>query len=182
MSFVTQDDVFSAVEPVMRGVFEEFAGGKPVTPKFPLIPTRRRVRKYGTDKPDLRNPIEMQDVSRAFPRLRLQGVRADPGRPCQEAGLGHSGPERRLARVLRPDEFLGARRGPAGSRLHLFAEGGVGGTGPVANNIGPERTEQMREQLGLKEGDAVFFVAGEPAKFWKFAGLGAHQGSARSST
>src|SRR6202011_5865981 len=66
MSFVTQDDVFNAVEPVMRGVFEEFAEGKPVTPKFPLIPYATALRKYGTDKPDLRNPIEMQNVSETF--------------------------------------------------------------------------------------------------------------------
>ncbi|HEY4370138.1 MAG TPA: aspartate--tRNA ligase, partial [Steroidobacteraceae bacterium] len=66
MSFVTQQDVFDAVEPVMRGVFEEFANGKPVTPKFPLIPYAEALRKYGTDKPDLRNPIEMQNVSEIF--------------------------------------------------------------------------------------------------------------------
>ena len=66
MSFVTQQDVFDAVEPVIRGVFEEFADGKPVTPKFPLIPYAEALRKYGTDKPDLRNPIVMQDVSEAF--------------------------------------------------------------------------------------------------------------------
>ena len=66
MSFVTQDDVFAAIEPVMRGVFEEFADGKPVTPKFPRIPFAEALRKYGTDKPDLRNPIEMQDVSEIF--------------------------------------------------------------------------------------------------------------------
>src|SRR3982074_677931 len=66
MSFVTQQDVFDAVEPVMRGVFEEFSGGKPVTPKFPLIPYAEAIAKYGTDKPDLRNPIEMQDVTEHF--------------------------------------------------------------------------------------------------------------------
>ena len=66
MSFVTQDDVFDAVEPVIRGVFEEFGDGKPVTPKFPLIPYAEAMRKYGTDKPDLRNPIVMQDVSEIF--------------------------------------------------------------------------------------------------------------------
>src|SRR4051812_1921494 len=66
MSFVTQDDVFGAVEPVMRGVFEEFADGKPVTQTFPLIPYAQALSKYGTDKPDLRNPIEMQDVSEIF--------------------------------------------------------------------------------------------------------------------
>ena len=66
MSFVTQDDVFAAVEPVIRGVFEEFSGGKPVTPKFPRIPYGEAIGKYGTDKPDLRNPIVMQDVSEIF--------------------------------------------------------------------------------------------------------------------
>ncbi len=66
MSFVTQQDVFDAVEPVIRGVFEEFANGKPVTLKFPLIPYADALRKYGSDKPDLRNPIVMQDVSEAF--------------------------------------------------------------------------------------------------------------------
>src|SRR3954451_217082 len=66
MSFVTQEDVFAAIEPVMRGTFEEFAGGKPVTQKFPLIPFREALRKYGTDKPDLRNPIEMQNVTEYF--------------------------------------------------------------------------------------------------------------------
>src|SRR5712671_1438823 len=66
MSFVTQQDVFDAVEPVMRGVFEEFAEGKPVTPKFPMIPYATAIKKYGTDKPDLRNPIEIVDVSDHF--------------------------------------------------------------------------------------------------------------------
>src|SRR5262249_2367902 len=66
MSFVTQDDVFAAVEPVMRGVFEEFGGGKPVTPKFPLIPYAEAMLKYGSDKPDLRTPLKMQDVSDSF--------------------------------------------------------------------------------------------------------------------
>jgi aspartyl-tRNA synthetase len=66
MSFVTQDDVFATVEPVLRGLFEEFSGGKPVTPKFPRIPYAEALLKYGTDKPDLRNPIEMADVSEHF--------------------------------------------------------------------------------------------------------------------
>src|SRR6195952_5160180 len=63
MSFVTQEDVFNAVEPVLRGVFEEFGGGKPVTPKFPMIAYADAIKAYGTDKPDLRNPIKMQNVS-----------------------------------------------------------------------------------------------------------------------
>ena len=66
MSFVTQDDVFNTVEPILRGLFEEFGGGKPVTQKFPRIPYAEAMRKYGTDKPDLRNPIEMEDVTEHF--------------------------------------------------------------------------------------------------------------------
>src|SRR5580765_2528727 len=68
MSFVTQEDVFNAVEPVLRGVFEEFGGGKLVTPKFPLIPYREAMLKYGTDKPDLRNPLIIADVTAEFAR------------------------------------------------------------------------------------------------------------------
>ena len=66
MSFVTQDDVFNTVEPILRGLFEEFGGGQPVTQKFPRIAYAEAMRKYGTDKPDLRNPIEMQDVTEYF--------------------------------------------------------------------------------------------------------------------
>src|SRR5260370_12434138 len=66
MSFVTQDDVFAAMEPVVTGVFEDFAKGKPVTKGWPRIPFAEALRKYGSDKPDLRNPIIMQDVSEHF--------------------------------------------------------------------------------------------------------------------
>jgi aspartyl-tRNA synthetase len=169
MSFVTQDDVFNAVEPVMRGVFEEFAGGKPVTPKFPLIPFATAMRKYGSDKPDLRNPIEMQDVSEHF---RGSGFKV-------------------FARMLEdPKNQVWAVPGPGGGsrafcdRINSWAQGegqpGLGyimwreggeGAGPLANNIGPERTAAIRAALGLKDGDAAFFVAGDPDKFWKFAGL-----------
>ena len=68
MSFVTQEDVFAAVEPVLRGVFEEFGGGKPVTQKFPLIPYAQAMLEYGVDKPDLRNPIKIADVTEVFER------------------------------------------------------------------------------------------------------------------
>src|SRR6476646_2939405 len=169
MSFVTQDDVFNAVEPVMRGVFEEFAGGKQVTQKFPLIPYKDAIGKYGTDKPDLRNPILMQDVSEHF---RGSGFKV-------------------FARMLEdPKNQVWAIPGPGGGsrafcdRMNSWAQGegqpGLGyimwreggeGAGPLANNIGPERTAAIRSQLGLKEGDAAFFVAGDPEKFWKFAGL-----------
>ena len=122
MSFVEQDDVFAAVEPVITGVFEEFAKGKPVTKGWPRIPFAEALRKYGSDKPDLRNPIDHAGCVRTLPRLRLQGVRADAGGP-EEPGLGDPGHGRRLARVLRPHEFVGARRRPARPRLHHVARG-----------------------------------------------------------
>jgi aspartyl-tRNA synthetase len=169
MSFVEQEDVFAAVEPVIRGVFEDFAEGKPVTQSFPRIPYAESMRKYGSDKPDLRNPLVMQDVSEHF---RGSGFKV-------------------FARMLEdPKNQVWAIPGPTGGsrafcdRMNAWAQGegqpGLGyimwreggeGAGPLANNIGPERTAAVREQLGLEEGDAAFFVAGDPEKFVKFAGL-----------
>lgn len=169
MSFVEQEDVFAAVEPVITGVFEEFAEGKPVTKSWPRIPFAEALRKYGSDKPDLRNPILMQDVSEHF---RGSGFKV-------------------FARMLEdPKNQVWAIPGPGGGsrafcdRMNSWAQGegqpGLGyimwreggeGAGPLANNIGPERTAAIRAQLGLKEGDAAFFVAGDPEKFWKFSGL-----------
>ena len=123
MSFVTQDDVFNTVEPILRGLFEEFGGGKPVTQKFPRIPYAEAMRKYGTDKPDLRNPIEMARRDRAFPRLGLQGVRRHDRDGREHAHLGDPGQGRRLTRLLRSDEWLGAGRGAAGARLYLLPRG-----------------------------------------------------------
>jgi aspartyl-tRNA synthetase len=171
MSFVTQEDVFGAIEPVMRGVFEEFADGRQVLPgAFPRIPYREAIRKYGSDKPDLRNPLIMQDVSEHF----------------RGGGFGV------FARILEePKAEIWAVPAPAGGsrafcdRLNDWAkgegqpglayifwrEGEEGGAGPVAKNLGPERTEALRQQMGLQAGDAVFFVAGQPDAFYKFAGL-----------
>ncbi|SCW92308.1 aspartate--tRNA ligase [Ancylobacter rudongensis] len=169
MSFVEQEDVFAAVEPVITGVFEEFADGKPVTKNWPRIPYATSMQKYGTDKPDLRNPIEMQDVSEHF---RGSGFKV-------------------FARMLEdPKNRVWAIPGTGGGsrafcdRMNSWAQGegqpGLGyimwregneGAGPLANNIGPERTEAVRAQLGLGAGDAAFFVAGNPEKFVRFAGL-----------
>ena len=173
MSFVTQEDIFASIEPVLHGVFEEFAEGKPVTPyPFPRIPYREAIAKYGTDKPDLRNPLVMQDVSEAF----------------RGGGFGV------FARMLEsPKGAIWAIPAPGGGsrafcdRMNAWAQGegqpGLGyifwreeggaeeAAGPIARNLGPERTAAIRAQLGLKVGDAVFFVGGEPATFHKFAGL-----------
>jgi aspartyl-tRNA synthetase len=172
MSFVTQDDVFAAVEPMLRGVFEEFADGKPVTQKFPRIPYNEAIARYGSDKPDLRNPIEMRDVSDIF---RGSGFKI-------------------FARILEthPKGAVWAIPAPGGGsrafcdRMNSWAQGegqpGLGyifwaldggtvvGRGPIANNLGAEKTEALRAKLSLKDSDAVFFVAGDPASFVKFAG------------
>ena len=176
MSFVTQQDVFDVIEPVMRGVFEEFGAGRRATPSpFPHIPYREAVRKYGSDKPDLRNPIEMQQVSDHFrgggfgvfarilenPKTEIWAIPAPGGGSrafCDRMNDWAKGEDQPgLAYIFwRPNEQGG---------------GEDGGAGPVAKNLGPERTEAIRAQLGLKAGDAVFFAAGEPDSFYKFAGL-----------
>ena len=172
MSFVTQQDVFDAVEPVMRGVFEEFGKGKPVTPKFPLIPYADALRKYGTDKPDLRNPIEMQDVSEAFRgsgfKIFANILANDPAAQVWAIPA----PRRRQSRLLRPHELVGARRGPAGPRLHLLARG-RGRRRRSARQEHRRRSARSRSPTssGSTSATPCFFVAGKPKDFVKFAGL-----------
>lgn len=172
MSFVEQEDILATMEPVMRGVFEAFAQGKPVSQSFRRIPYDVAMRTYGSDKPDLRNPIEMQAVSEHF------------------AGSGF----KVFANILANDPKAEVWAIPAktgGSRafcdrMNAWAQGegqpGLGyifwrkegekleGAGPLAKNIGEERTEAIRIQLGLNDGDAAFFTAGDPKKFVSFAG------------
>ncbi len=169
MSFVTQDDVFAAMEPVVTGVFEDFAKGKPVTKSWPRIPFAEALRKYGSDKPDLRNPIIMQDVSEHF---RGSGFKVfarmleDPKNQVW-AIPGTGGGSRAFCDRM---NSWAQGEGQPGLGYIMWREGGEG-AGPLANNIGAERTAAIRSQLGLKEGDAAFFVAGDPDKFWKFSGL-----------
>jgi aspartyl-tRNA synthetase len=170
MSFVEQADVFAAMEPVITGVMEEFAEGKPVTKGWPRIPYDEAIRKYGTDKPDLRNPIEMQDVSEHF---RGSGFKVF-------AGLLEKDPKARVWAIPAPgggsrafcDRMNGwaQREGQPGLGYIFWREGEEGGAGPIAKNLGPERAGAIQKQLGLKVGDAVFFAAGTPEKFHKFAG------------
>jgi aspartyl-tRNA synthetase len=172
MSFVTQDDVFDAVEPVIRGVFEEFGDGKPVTQKFPRIPHSEAISKYGVDKPDLRNPIVMQDVSdifrgsgfKIFARILDAGSKAAVWAiPAPRGGS--------RAFCDRMNSWAQGEGQPGlGYIFYALDNGAVVGRGPVANNLGPERTEKLRVELGSNDGDAVFFVAGEPQTFYKFAG------------
>ena len=168
MSFVTQDDVFNAVEPILRGLFEEFGGGKPVTPKFPHIPYAEAMRKYGTDKPDLRNPIEMEDATEHF---RGSGFKVFAGMIEMDVNTriwaipAKSGGSRAFCDRM---NAWAQAEGQPGLGYIFFRDGE--GAGPVAKNIGPERTQAIKAQLGLADGDAVFFVAGLPNEFADFAG------------
>jgi len=172
MSFVTQEDVFAAIEPVMHGVFEEFADGKSVTPyPFPRIPYRQSIAKYGTDKPDLRNPIEMQDVSEHF-RGGGFGVFARMLESASNAVWAVPGPGGgQRAFCDKMNSWAQSEGQPGLGYIFWREEAGVQeGAGPIAKNLGPERTEAIRQQLGLKVGDSAFFVGGDPKVFYKFAG------------
>lgn len=170
MSFATQQDVFDAVEPVMRGVFEEFADGKPVTQKFPLIPYADALRLYGTDKPDLRNPIKMANVSEAFRgsgfKIFAGMLAADPKVEVWAIPAPTGGNRAFCDRM----NSWAQGEGQPGLGYIFWREGEESGAGPLAKNIGPERTKQIADQLKLGVGDACFFVAGKPKDFVKFAG------------
>lgn len=171
MSFVEQEDVFATMEPILTRIFEEHAQGKTVTNNWPRIPYDEAIAKYGSDKPDLRNPIEMQDVTEHF---RGSGFKVF-------AGMIEKDPKVRVWAIPAP---TGGSRAFC-DRMNSWAQGegqpglgyifwreeeGSAGAGPVAKNIGPDRAVAIQSQLGLKTGDAVFFTAGNPANFYKFAG------------
>jgi aspartyl-tRNA synthetase len=169
MSFVTQDDVFAAIEPVLAGVFEEFGGGKSVTrPPFPRIPYDEALAKYGSDKPDLRNPIEMRDVTAIFAGSGFKlfaGIIAKDAKARVWAIPAPGGGNRAFC-----DRMNSWAQGEDQPGLGYIFFRGEEGAGPIANNLGPERTAKLRAELGLKDGDAVFFVAGVPRNFAAFAG------------
>jgi aspartyl-tRNA synthetase len=172
MSFVEQEDVFEAMEPVLRGLFEEFADGWRVTQKFPRIPYLDAIRKYGSDKPDLRNPIEMQSVTQHFAgsgfKVFAGQIEADAKTEVWAVPAPGGGSR---AFCDRMNAWAQAEGQPGLAYIFWRSEGdNLEGAGPVAKNIGPERTEEIRKQLGLKDGDAVFFVLGRPEKIYRFAG------------
>ncbi|OYU39470.1 MAG: aspartate--tRNA ligase [Pseudorhodobacter sp. PARRP1] len=173
MSFVEQEDVFAAVQPVVQGIFEEFAPNKKTYSDWTKIAYRDSLKWYGSDKPDLRNPIKMQDVSAHF------------------AGSGFA----IFAKLLEQDgNEVRAIPAPTGGsrkfcdRMNAFAQkeglpgmgyifwreaedgSGMEAAGPLAKNIGPERTEAIRVQLGLNKGDAAFFLGGKAENFESIAG------------
>ncbi len=170
MSFVTQDDVFAALEPVLGGVFEEFSGGKTVTPSgsFPRIPYREAMLKYGSDKPDLRNPLIISDVSQHFHKS---------GFGLFETIVGSGG----IVRVIPAptthdksrkffDDMNNWARGEGFAGLgYVTRKGGEFG-GPIAKNHGLELMAQLYDELGLGENDGLFFAAGKEKDVIKLAG------------
>jgi aspartyl-tRNA synthetase len=169
MSFVEQEDVFQAVAPVLRDLFVEFGGGKRVTATFPRIAYADSLRKYGSDKPDLRNPIEMSDVTEHF---RDSGFKVFAGQIAADPNVevwaipGPTGGNRAFCDRM---NSWAQGEGQPGLGYIFFRDDGEG-AGPIAKNLGVERTDAIREKLGLKDGDAVFFTCGRPEKFTAFAG------------
>jgi len=171
MSFVEQQDVFDTIQPVIAGVFEEFGNGATVDQEWPQISFKDAALWYGTDKPDLRNPIKMQVVSDHFrgsgfaifaKLLEQEGteVRAIPA---------PTGGSRKFCD--RMNKFAQEQGLPGMGYIFWRDQGdGMEAAGPLAKNIGPERTEAIRQQLGLGVGDAAFFLAGKPSQFEGVAG------------
>ncbi|MEM9845596.1 MAG: aspartate--tRNA ligase [Pseudomonadota bacterium] len=170
MSFVEQQDVFDTIQPVVASVFEEFGGGRKVDAEWPQISYAEAALKYGTDKPDLRNPIEMQDVSEHFrgsgfaifaKLLEQEGteIRAIPA---------PTGGSRKFCDRM---NSFAQKEGLPGMGYIFWRDQGEGmeAAGPLAKNIGPERTEAIRQQLGLGVGDAAFFLGGKPQAFERVA-------------
>src|ERR1700761_2444933 len=171
MSFVTQDDVFAAIEPVLHGVFSEFAGGKAVTPyPFVRIPFREAIAKYGSDKPDLRNPIVMQDVSEQFRGGGFGLFARILDGDAKNAVWGVPAPKGGSRAFCDRMNSWAQGEGQPGLGYIFWSEDQGGWGGPIAKNLGPEGTAAVMGQLGLGQGDAAFFVAGDPSVFYKFAG------------
>ncbi|QWC57745.1 aspartate--tRNA ligase [Erythrobacter sp. 3-20A1M] len=170
MSFVTQEDVFQAIEPVLAGVFEEFSNGKSVTPagEFPRIPYAEAMLKYGSDKPDLRNPLEISDVTEHF---------TSSGFGLFEKIVGGGGRVRVIpapnthekSRKFFDDMNDWARREGFAGLGYVTRKGGEFG-GPIAKNHGTEGMEKLYAELGLGENDGLFFAAGKEKDAAKLAG------------
>ncbi|MFQ3348421.1 MAG: aspartyl-tRNA synthetase [Paracoccaceae bacterium] len=173
MSFVEQEDIFNTVQPVVQGIFEEFGKGRTVSTEWPRIPYRDSLLMYGSDKPDLRNPIKMQIVSEHFfgggfaifaNLLEQEGtqIRAIPA---------PTGGSRKFCDRM---NTFAQKEGLPGMGYILWRNAedssGLEAAGPLAKNIGPERTEAIRQQLGLGVGDAAFFLGGMPDAFEAVAG------------
>ncbi|MGE0023237.1 MAG: aspartate--tRNA ligase [Hyphomicrobium sp.] len=172
MSFVEQEDIFLTMEPILTALYEEFSDGKRVDRDWPRIPYDTAIARYGSDKPDLRNPIEMADVTEHF---RGSGFKVF-------AGMIEKDPKVRVWAIPAPgggsrafcdrmNAWAQKEGQPGLGYIFWREEEGAAGAGPIAKNVGAERAAAIQAQMGLKTGDACFFTAGDPARFYKFAGL-----------
>ena len=171
MSFVTQQDVFDTIEPVIHGIFDEFGGGHKVDTNWPQISYRDAALWYGTDKPDLRNPIKMQVVSEHFRGSGFKifaSLLENEGTEIRAIPAPKGGSRKFCDRM----NAFAQKEGLPGMGYIFWRDLGEGmeAAGPLAKNIGPERTEAIRLQLGLGVGDAAFFLAGKPKAFEAVAG------------
>jgi aspartyl-tRNA synthetase len=170
MSFVTQEDVFAAIEPVLHGVFEEFGRGRKVTPyPFPRIAYDEALLKYGSDKPDLRNPLIMADVSQAFAGSDFSVF----AKQVASGGVVRAIPAPGAS--ARPRSFFDKlndwARGEGTPGLGYIVLEGGGAKGPIAKFLSAERIKAIADAVGSKDGDAVFFVADKKPAAEKMAGL-----------
>jgi len=169
MSFVTQDDVFAAIEPVLAGVFEEFGGGREVTrPPFPRIPFEEALLKYGSDKPDLRNPIVNADAAEVF---RGSGF-AVFAQTLEKGGIVRAIPAPGAAARPRSwfDRLNDWARGEGAPGLGYIVFDKGEAKGPIAKFLDANRLAKLREVAGVGDGDAVFFAAGEKGAATRLAG------------
>jgi aspartyl-tRNA synthetase len=171
MSFVTQEDVFQALEPVLAGVFEEFADGKAVTPagSFPRIPYAEAMLKYGTDKPDLRNPLLITDISHHFEKSGFGIFEKIVGSGGVVRAIPAPGTAQKSRKFFDDMNDWSKREGFAGLG-YVTRKGGEFG-GPIAKNHGPENMEKIYAELGLGPDDGLFFAAGKEKEAAKLAGL-----------
>ena len=178
MSFVTQEDVFAALEPVLEGVFNEFANGKTVTPApFVRIPYDEAMTKYGSDKPDLRNPLELGDVTEHFDGGGF-GIFAKLIKEKGFKAIAVPAPGGGSRSVCDRMDAWAKKEMQKPGLAYIFWKDGEA-MGPVAKNLGPERTAAIAAQMGLKDGDACFFTCDKRLAALDFAGharnkVGAH--------
>ena len=175
MSFVTQEDVFAAIEPVLHGVFEEFGQGRAVTPTpFPQIKYADALLKYGTDKPDLRNPLLIADVSEVFAGSKFRVFKSivESGGVVRAIPAPGAASRPRSSFLDKMDEWARTEMGARGLGYIIFdaGDGGPVGRGPIANNLAPNEIAEIAKLSGLGAGDVVFFAAGPKAEAEKLAG------------
>jgi aspartyl-tRNA synthetase len=170
MSFVTQEDVFQAIEPVLAGVFEEFGEGKDVTPagEFPRIPYAEAMLKYGTDKPDLRNPILISDVSHHFETSGFGIFEKIVGSGGVVRAIPAPGTNEKSRKFFDEMNDWARKEGFSGLGYVTRKQGEFGG--PIAKNHGPEEMVRLYEELGLGDNDGLFFAAGKEKDAVKLAG------------